>query len=151
MAAGMWSGHWDCVEIIGVSLVDFIRQSVLFVSEDQEISGLSLEIEDAALGFGGKEDKATGICFAEKTLPVGMTVPFQEGPVIQTCPAEVGVIDFESQRIYEMKNGPGADAEAADGAGILGDFRSVENDVKRRFVHDFYLSLPFAFSPARVC
>ena len=53
-------------------------------------------------------------------------------PVVQSGAAEVPVVHAEAQRTDQPELGPDGHASPPDVAGVVGDFRLVEDDVQQR-------------------
>ena len=130
VAACVESGHGEGSEAVVVGLVEILWESVLFVSEDEEISGVDFGLEEALVGFGGQEEHSFGGHFLEEMREIPPAVPLQEGPVVQSRPAEMCVVDLESQGVDEMEDCPGIDAESSDGSSVLGNFWGDKDDME---------------------
>ncbi len=130
VAARVFAGHGNGEELRLVAFVEIRREAVLFVSEDEEVSRLDLEIVEALFGLGGEEDQPRGLGALQEGIPVLPEIPFQVGPVVQSRAAQMCVVNEESQWLDEMEGCVGVDAESADGAGVLGDFRRHQDDME---------------------
>ena len=80
-------------------------------------------------------EKHTLRAFAfDEALPIGMDGNIEMFPVVHAGTAQVRFIDDETERFNEMQASIGADAEASDCTGILGDRWSDEDNIHRSLV-----------------
>lgn len=136
MATGVFAGHGERIEAVAVFGIELRGESVLFVSEDQELSFLCLQVKEIPLCLGGEEDQSWRLHAFQEALPVLPSMPVKIGPVVQPGAPQMRIVNGKSERFNEMQDGASADAEASDGAGVLRDFRCVEYNVERLLDHD---------------
>ena len=132
MAAGVLAWHGYGKELGFVALIEISGQTVPFIAEHHPVSGLELQLIDAAAGFGAAEKHSSWLCLVQEICPAVIHRPVQKRPVIQSGPAQVRLVQLEAQGPDQMQPGIGADTEAADGSGVLGDFRCDQHDIEAR-------------------
>ena len=130
MAAGVLARHGYGKELVFVTLIEICGQAMPFISEHHPVPGLELQLIDAAAGLGAAEKHTSRLCLLQEVCPAVIHHPVQIRPVIQSSPAEVRLIQLESQRSNQMQPGIGTDAKAPDSSGILGDFRCDQHDIE---------------------
>ena len=80
---------------------------------------LEKKTREASLGSDAKKSSRLGCRTTSKMLPV-----------IETGAFQLGVIDFEAEWIDQMQGGLGGQAQAANGPGVVGNFRFDQNNLE---------------------
>ena len=127
--------------MVGKLGADFLGYARGFGTKDEDVSRLVLGVAVACLGAAGVDVDALS---GEDVLDGGEAWVADEGdvgPVVETGPAEVAVVEIESQWLDEVEGGAGCGAESGDRAGVGGDFRVYQDDMELAI---------FRATPARV-
>lgn len=128
MEAGDGEAVWvtDC-------LMEPIGATMALVAEEEAIAREEGSVPEGAFGVGGKEpEPAGGGGVLLEGLKRRMDMELKLLPVIHSGAAEVFVVEGEAEGFDEVEGSGGEGAEAADVAGVLGDFRLEEDDMEAR-------------------
>ena len=130
MAAGVFTRHGNSVKLFGITLVEGLGQAMSLIAENQPVALRKALLVDVPLGLGAAEKEAGGVVVApEKIIPVFIKMPVQVGPVVQARAAQVGLVQQKSQRLDQVQRCVRADTKPTDGAGVLRDLWSDQDDV----------------------
>ena len=135
------SRHGDPAEIIFVTLMKFLRQTGGFSAENEIVPLLKLHIKKVFVTVSGDEKHPFRLIFFDKSFPVRVDRRSEIFPVVQSGAFEKFIFERKSQRFDQVESAVGRNRQTADGSGILGNFRSVKDNVEGSHRYSNFLIL----------
>ena len=128
----------DFEPVITRPVMNFLRDSLAFVPEEQTISSFEGCIPNGFFRMRGKKINVFRPIFgSEEVFPVRVLDDIERLPVVHSRTPQVLIRNFETQGVNQMETAIGKCANSANASGVLGYFRAIENDLYHRFSEFF--------------
>ena len=111
MAAFVDAWHGDCDQAVLVNLIEWWRQSMALVAEDEVVAFLEAAVIYASVGLCTAEEHSLRIAVqAQELLPVLIDGDIEILPVVHSRAPQVRLVKGVAERLDEMERGVRADA-----------------------------------------
>ena len=120
----------DLVQAVGVLACQVVRKPHGLLAKDEEHVVAVVDVAIGLVAFAGEEGKMRIPVSGHEVFEALVCADVHVLPIVQPCPLQAGVRDLEPEGLDQMEGGAGSEAEAADVAGVGGDFWLYEYDVE---------------------
>ena len=126
----MLAGHGDFEKGVLVARIERLWQSRRFVAEYESVSFFKSAGIERFLSVRREEKQPFGRSGGKVVFPSVVERHVEMGPIVEAGACDRAVVERETEGFDEMERRAQADAESADCAGIVRDFRPQEDDGK---------------------
>ena len=123
--------HGDADQGIRVGLEKSFGKALGLAPEDQAIAFLKLHFGVFSRGLGAEEPEPHIRMGAQKSLPILIVGGIQVFPIVKPRAAQIIIVGFETKGMDQMELRIVGNAKPTDAAGVLRNFRLVQNDVEQ--------------------